>query len=120
RKATRKASGFFTSNLYRSQATPKLELVADTNTDSGGLDIRRVVYVLGIGANSVYVGALGQGVGVTQAVGLLLLEVILGAAQTVGGFAHITHSPRGHNFTRTDRSAQANSVVINTQAFVTC
>src|SRR5690625_7917355 len=81
KKSHSQASGFFMSNS-RSQATPKLELVADTNTDCGGLEVRREVYVLGIGANGVYVGALGQGVGVASAVGLLLVGFQISIAQT--------------------------------------
>src|SRR5699024_8602971 len=105
-------------NLYRSQATPKLELVADTNTDNGGLEVRRKVYVLGVGTQSVYVGALGQGVGVTQAVNLLLLQLVTGTTHVLRSLAQVTHGPGSHNLTSTNRSTQANGVVVNAHAIL--
>src|SRR5699024_10201398 len=113
-KPPAKRVAFYLSNL-RSQATSELELVADTNTDKSGLQLRCIVYVLGIGTNSVYIGALGQGVGVTQAVDLLIFHVAL--IVSIGSFAYITHCPGGHDLTRTDRSADTNCVVISFEAF---
>src|SRR5690606_11431091 len=91
----------------------RLELVTQADADSGRLGVVDAVQVFSIRTVSVHVGALGQCVGVAQAVDVLLF--VVNAVVVV----EISHGPRSHDLASTQRSAQADSVQVGvTAAFV--